>query len=173
MRQILHSECKYPTAFYILYLALTWIYRRISNDISAHVSEHNALSYLHEINMTYSDIQKDMAGSCARTFNETDVILDSLEGFIPMFPFFIQSVRCHWYICSDVYKRHGDRCRAALSRIAAQSSQPQESWEDIPSMDTPQAMMDMSPLTVSQNPTDGAVHAKFTVLAKDDQMIMK
>lgn len=42
--------------------------------------------------MIYSDIEKDMAGSCAKTSNVTDVVLDSLEGFIPMFPFL--SKRC-------------------------------------------------------------------------------
>ncbi|OQE25321.1 hypothetical protein PENSTE_c006G00268 [Penicillium steckii] len=66
-----------------------------------------------------------------------------------------ENLQRHKRARNDVYKRHGDRCRTAGSRIAAQSSQPQEAWEDIPSIDTPQAMMDMSPLTVSQNPTGG------------------
>ncbi|KAJ5878815.1 hypothetical protein N7455_002280, partial [Penicillium solitum] len=53
----------------------------------------------------------------------------------------------------DVYKRHGDRCRATGSPI--QTSQPQVPWEGI---HTPQAMVGVSsPLTTTRNPTERVV----------------
>lgn len=42
------------------------------------------------------------------------------------------------------------------ARLETQSSQPQASWGDIPSIDTPRTMVDMvSPLTATHNPAEG------------------
>ncbi|KAJ5384581.1 hypothetical protein N7517_002492 [Penicillium concentricum] len=57
------------------------------------------------------------------------------------------------HVSLDVYKRHGDRCRATGPPI--RTPQPQVPWEDT---HTPQAMVGIpSPLTTNRNPAERVV----------------